>query len=83
MGDTDRYVVAQRFAAPQALRMRDGVADVGDPLLNAWALAWVAHELPTVPTHVFDANIFHPERGTLAYSETLLAPAILGCGAPG
>lgn len=63
---------------PQVLRMRDGVADVGDPLLNAWALAWVAHELPTVPTHVFDANIFHPERGTLAYSETLLAPAILG-----
>lgn len=63
---------------PQAVRLRDGVSDIGDPLLNAWALAWVAHELPTAPTHVFDANIFHPERGTLAYSETLLAPALIG-----
>ncbi|MFN8644821.1 MAG: hypothetical protein U0802_25325 [Candidatus Binatia bacterium] len=63
---------------PQVARLRDGIADVGDPLLNAWALAWVAHELPGAPAHVFDANIFHPERGTLAYSETLLAPAVLG-----
>lgn len=63
---------------PQARHLSDGVSDIGDPLLNTWAMAWVAHQLPYAPAHVFDANIFHPERGTLAYSETLLAPALLG-----
>lgn len=63
---------------PQVRHLSDGVSDIGDPLLNAWAMAWVAHQLPYAPAHVFDANIFHPERGTLAYSETLLAPAVLG-----
>jgi len=63
---------------PQVLRMHDSVNDVGDPLLNTWALAWVAHQLPFAPAHVFDGNIFHPERRTLAYSETLLAPGIIG-----
>jgi len=61
---------------PQALHLADAAHDAGDPLLNAWTLAWVAHQLPLVPAHLFDANIFFPERDTLAYSETLLAPAI-------
>ncbi|OLD22184.1 MAG: hypothetical protein AUJ01_00835 [Acidobacteria bacterium 13_1_40CM_3_65_5] len=60
---------------PQILHLRDGVHDDGDPLLNTWALAWVAHQLPRAPAHLFDANIFYPERRTLAYSETLLLPA--------
>ncbi len=63
---------------PQVRHMRDGVSDVGDPLLNTWAMAWVAHQLPFSPAHVFDGNIFFPERRTLAYSETLLAPALVG-----
>jgi hypothetical protein len=63
---------------PQVLRMQDGVNDIGDPLLNTWALAWVAHQLPFAPAHLFDGNIFYPERRTLAYSETLLAPALVG-----
>src|SRR5262249_30231434 len=61
---------------PQALHMHDGVHDDGDPLLNAWALAWVAHQLPRAPAHLFDANIFYPERRALAFSETLIAPAV-------
>ena len=60
---------------PQILHLRDRVHDDGDPLLNTWALAWVAHQLPRAPAHLFDANIFYPERRTLAYSETLLLPA--------
>ncbi|HZP48485.1 MAG TPA: hypothetical protein VFB07_08125 [Vicinamibacterales bacterium] len=60
---------------PQVLHLRDGVHDDGDPLLNAWALSWVVHQLPRAPAHLFDANIFYPERRTLAYSETLLLPA--------
>src|SRR5262245_49051067 len=59
---------------PQALHLTDRVHDDGDPLLNTWALAWVAHQVPRAPAHLFDANIFYPERRTLAYSETLLVP---------
>lgn len=63
---------------PQLRHLDEGIADIGDPLLNTWAMAWVAHQFPYAPARIFDANIFHPERRTLAYSETLLAPAALG-----
>lgn len=62
---------------PQVLHLTDTVHDDGDPLLNAWALAWVAHQLPRAPAHLFDANIFYPERRTLAFSETLIVPAAI------
>jgi hypothetical protein len=62
---------------PQVRHLSTGVNDAGDPLLNAWALAWIAHQLPQEPAHVFDANIFYPERRTLAYSETLLVPGLM------
>ena len=52
--------------------------DAADAQLNAWAISWVAHRLPRDPLHLFDANIFHPERHTLAYSEPLLVPALIG-----
>ena len=55
---------------PQVLHMTDGVHDPGDPLMVTWVLGWVAHQLPRAPAHIFDANIFFPERNTLAYSET-------------
>jgi dolichyl-phosphate-mannose-protein mannosyltransferase len=62
---------------PQVFHMRDGVHDPGDPLMVTWVLAWVAHQLPRAPAHIFDANIFYPERNTLAYSETLLVPGTI------
>jgi hypothetical protein len=62
---------------PQVLHLRDGVHDDGDPLLVTWVLAWVAHQLPLAPAHIFDANMFYPERNTLAYSETMLVPGIV------
>ena len=62
---------------PQMWFMRDAVHDPGDPLLNLWAMSWVAHQLPVAPAHLFDGNIFAPERWTLAYSETLLAPSVV------
>jgi hypothetical protein len=61
---------------PQILHMRDGVHDDGDPMMVTWVLAWVAHQLPRAPAHLFDANIFYPERNTLAYSETLIVPGL-------
>ena len=51
--------------------------DNGDTLLNTWAIAWVAHQLPRDPIHLFDANIFYPERLTLAYSEAMIVQGVL------
>jgi hypothetical protein len=51
--------------------------DNGDYNLNVWAVDWVAHTLPTNPAHLFDANIFHPARLTLAYSEPLILQGAL------
>jgi hypothetical protein len=47
----------------------------GDAFFSVWRLAWVAHQLRTDPIHLFDANIFYPERRTLAYSDAMLLPA--------
>lgn len=52
-------------------------ADNGDYLLNAWALDWVARSVPTTPAKLFDANIFHPAKHTLAYSEPLILQGLL------
>lgn len=43
-----------------------------DTALNVWTLAWDSHALLTQPLHLFEANIFFPLPGTLAYSEHLL-----------
>jgi hypothetical protein len=51
--------------------------DHGDYSLNAWILAWVVHQAPRDPLHLFDANIFHPEPRTLAFSEHLVPQAIV------
>jgi hypothetical protein len=51
--------------------------DNSDTLLNSWAIAWVAHQLPRDPVHLFDANIFYPERLTLGYSEAMIVQGVL------
>ena len=49
----------------------------GDAQFSIWNVAWVAHALLHDPLHLFDANIFYPHTGTLAYSEAnLVAGAI-------
>jgi hypothetical protein len=67
----------------------NSVPDMDDAYFSVWRLAWVAHQLPRDPAHLFDANIFHPTPGTLAFSDAMLlvsalgAPAIwLGVNAP-
>ena len=62
---------------PQVLHLRDGVHDEGDPFLGAWIFAWVAHQLPRAPAHILDANMYYPERRTLALQETMLLPGIV------
>ena len=58
-----------------------------DTYFSIWRIAWVAHALATGPLHLFDANIFYPSAGTLAYSDAmllqgLLAAPLLWAGAP-
>jgi hypothetical protein len=52
--------------------------DTADTVHHEWILAWDAHQLVHDPWHLFDANIFYPERDTLAYSDHLLVQAIMG-----
>jgi hypothetical protein len=54
---------------------------VGDPYLNLWILGWDLRTISTSPWSllngaVFDANIFHPARQTLTYSDHFLLQAL-------
>jgi hypothetical protein len=51
--------------------------DNSDTILNEWIIAWVVHQAPRDPIHLFDANIFYPERDTLAYSEVMIVQSAL------
>jgi hypothetical protein len=48
-----------------------------DGKFSIWNVAWVAHALTTDPLRVWDANIFHPVGGALAFSEANLAAGVL------
>jgi len=48
-----------------------------DGELFVWTLAWDAHALLHHPASIFDANIYHPLRRTLAYSENLIGSALV------
>jgi hypothetical protein len=53
----------------------------GDPYLNLWILGWGLQAWTTDPAsvitgRVFDANIFYPAAGTLAYSDHFLLQAL-------
>jgi hypothetical protein len=49
-----------------------------DTRLFLWTLSWDVHALLHRPLRLFDANIFHPEPRTLAYSEHLVGSALVG-----
>ncbi len=51
--------------------------DTNDGRFSVWNVAWVAHALTTDPGRLFDANIFYPHTGTLAYSEANLVAGLL------
>ena len=51
--------------------------DSADTMLNEWTLAWNAHQGPRHPWHLFDGNMFYPERSTVAFSEALLVQSAL------
>lgn len=57
--------------------------DLGDPLGQAWFLAWGGHALVTQPLHLFQGNIFWPGTSSYAYSDSLFGyfpAALVGSG---
>lgn len=66
------------FTWPLAARIGSvGRVDSGDGQFSIWNVAWVAHAILSADAEIFDANIFHPNRGTLAYSEANLGAGLL------
>ncbi len=49
----------------------------GDPALLAWTFGWVSHAVLSGEP-LFDANIFYPTHGSLAYAEHHLGTALWG-----
>lgn len=59
------------------------IGDIGDPLAQAWLLAWNGHAVLHDLGNVWRTNAFFPENYALAFSDSLLgyAPAgVLGSG---
>ncbi|HEX8723099.1 MAG TPA: hypothetical protein VF736_20950 [Pyrinomonadaceae bacterium] len=61
---------------PYVTRMRDAVADPGDPYLVAWILWWDYHQTFRDPLNLFHSNLFYPLPYTLAYSENCYGIAL-------
>lgn len=60
---------------PMAPRLdRVGRINTGDGLFSLWVVNWVARTLVTDPANLYDANIFYPEKNSLAFSEANIAP---------
>src|SRR4029453_7184189 len=66
----------------QQVRHLDYVPDLGDPLFSMWRVGWVNHQLFTDPRHLFDTNIFYPERLTLTLSDPIVLPALMAAPLP-
>jgi hypothetical protein len=63
---------------PQAVSLQ-AVPPHHDALFSIWRLAWIDHALWNgLP--LFDANIFHPAKRTLAYSDATLLQGIVASG---
>ncbi|MDQ3070697.1 MAG: hypothetical protein M3R55_13330 [Acidobacteriota bacterium] len=75
-------VLAVVMTWPVAPRMhRAARVDSTDAMYAMWNVAWVARALTSDPRHLFDANIFHPHTGTLAYSEGNIGAGVLAAPA--
>lgn len=55
-----------------------GRVNTGDGHFSIWNVNWVARTLVTDPGNLYHANIFHPHRNTLAYSEANVVAGALG-----
>lgn len=77
-------VLAVAMTWPLMLHLDTDIGkDVGDPLLQTWQVAWIGHALLHGPLGLWDANIFWPERDSLAFSDALVGYAPAGLLAQG
>jgi hypothetical protein len=66
------------MAYPLSVAPADLAVNLGaDTRLFVWTLMWDLHALVHQPFALFDANIFFPERHTLAFSENLFGVALM------
>jgi len=70
--------VAILTCQPLSTRPSEVVPANADALYNAWAIAWIGHQLPLAPSRLFEANMFFPDRAALLYSEPILGVGLLG-----
>ncbi|MBJ7458063.1 MAG: hypothetical protein JHD02_02630 [Thermoleophilaceae bacterium] len=52
--------------------------DLGDPIVQAWQVAWGGHALMSQPLEFFQANQYWPLKDTLAFSDALIGYAPTG-----
>ena len=62
---------------PLTRNLTRAVADAGDPYINTWILDWDWWATLHQPLSLFHANVFHPAKYALAFSENLYGIAIL------
>ncbi len=62
---------------PQAAHLTTSAHGHHDTLFNMWRLSWISHALSTTGTPLFDAPIFVPVTGTLAFSDAVLLQGVL------
>jgi len=63
------------FTWPLVLHLQSRARDLVDTLFQAWTIDWVQHAIGA-GINPYDANIYTPEKTSLAYSDTLLGVAI-------
>jgi hypothetical protein len=68
--------VAVAVTWPLVAHLNHAAEDPFDPRFQAWTIDWVQHSIKH-PSHLYDANIFHPDRATLAYSDSLIGVGLL------
>ncbi len=69
-------LLAMAMHWPLVLNLRTDVPrDIGDPLVQAWQMAWGGQALGHQPFDFFQANHFWPFEDTLAFSDALLGYA--------
>lgn len=72
-------VLSVIFTWPLAARFSTaGRIDSGDGRYSIWNISWVAHALTTDPNELWNANIFYPHTGALAFSEPNIVAGLIG-----
>ena len=61
---------------PQAARLGTAAPQHHDVYFNMWRLEWFAHALSTSPRHLFDGNIFYPERRAMTLSDAMVVEGV-------